>query len=63
MSRMTRDKTAEPISRDQILRRERGHENIYFLCSADHVQNWQPYPVDLNFCYMYDHIYIHTAFD
>ena len=46
MSRLTRDGTAEPVSRDQILRRERGQGNIHFPCSADHVQDWQPYPVD-----------------
>ena len=46
MSRLTRDGTAEPVSRDQILRRERGQENINVPCSADHVQDWQPYPVD-----------------
>ena len=55
MSRLTRDGTAEPVSRDQILRRERGQENITFSCSADHVQDWQPYPVDPYSCYMYDH--------
>ena len=45
MSRLTRDGTAEPVSRDQILRREqRGQGNIYFPCSADHMQDWQPYP-------------------
>ena len=46
MSRLTRDGTAEPVSRDQILRRERGQGNIDFPCSADHVQDWQPYLVD-----------------
>ena len=46
MSRLTRDGTAEPGSRDQILKRERGQGNIHFTCSADHVQDWQPYPVD-----------------
>ena len=46
MSRLKRDGTAEPVSRDQILRHERGHGNIHFPCSADHVQDWQPYPVD-----------------
>ena len=35
MSRLTRDGTAEPVSRDQILRRERGQENSHFPCSAD----------------------------
>ena len=46
MSRLTRDGTAEPVSRDQILRRERGQGNIHFSCSIDHEQDWQPYPVD-----------------
>ena len=40
---MTLDGTAEPVSRDQILRRERVQGNAHFLCSADHVQDWQPY--------------------
>ena len=39
-------RTAEPVSRDQILRRERGQRNIRFPCSADHDQDRQPYPVD-----------------
>ena len=56
MSRLTRDGTAEPVSRDQILRRERGQENIHFPCSAD-VQDWQPYSVDLYFCYRCDDTY------
>ena len=43
MSRLTRDGTAEPVSRDQILRRERGQENIPFPCLADHEQDGQPY--------------------
>ena len=46
LSRLTRDGTAEPISRDQILRHARGQGNIDFPCSADHEQDWQPYPVD-----------------
>ena len=41
------DGTAELVSRDQILRRERGQGNINFPCSGDHVQDWQLYPVDL----------------
>ena len=60
MSRLTRDGSAEPVSRDQILRRERGQGNIHFPCSADHEQDWQPYPVDPYSCYMCDHNYIHT---
>ena len=46
MSRLTRDGTAEPVSRDQILTRERGQGNIIFVCSTDHEQDWQPYPLD-----------------
>ena len=34
MGRLTRDETAEPISRDQIFRRERGQGIIHFPCSA-----------------------------
>ena len=45
MSRLTRDGTAETVSRDQILRHERGQRNINFPCSADHEQDWQPYPL------------------
>ena len=40
MSRLTRDGTVEPVSRDQILRRERGQGNNNFPCSADHVQDY-----------------------
>ena len=61
MSRLARDGTAEPVSRDQILGHERGQGNIHFSCSTDHVQDWQPYPVDPYFCYMCDHTYIHTV--
>ena len=42
VSKLTQDRTAEPVSRDQILRRERGERNIHFACSADHEQDWQP---------------------
>ena len=55
MSRLPRDGTAKPVSRDQILRRVRGQGNIYFPCSANHEQDWQPYPVDPYSCYMCDH--------
>ena len=50
MSRLTRDGTAEPVPRGQILRRGRGQGNIHFPCSADHEQDWQPYVVD-PYCY------------
>ena len=64
MSRLTRDGTAELVSRDQILRHARGQGNIQSLCSADHEQDWRPYPVDpySAICddHTYIHIYIHT---
>ena len=59
MSRLTRDGTAEPVSRDRILRRERGQGNINFSCSADHEQDWQPYPVD-PYSYYMSCVTIHT---
>ena len=61
MSRLTRDGTAEPVSRDQILRHVvRGQGNINFPCSADHEQDWQPYLVDPCSAMCDDHTYIHT---
>ena len=60
MSRLTRDGTAEPVSRDQILRHARGQGNVHFPCSADHEQDWQPYPVDPYSAICDDHAYIHT---
>ena len=45
MSRPTRDGTAEPVSRDQIFRHERGQG--HFHCSADLEQGLPtPYLVD-----------------
>ena len=49
---LTWDGTAEPVPRDQILRRERGQGKYMFPCSADQEQDWQPYPVDPYPCYM-----------
>ena len=60
MSRLTRDGTAEPVSREKILRHARGQGNIHFPCSADHEQDWQPYPVDPYSAIRDDHTYIHT---
>ena len=63
MSRLTQDGTAEPVSRDQILRREHGQGNIHFLCSTDHEQDWQPFPVDPCSCYVCEHmIYVMTIY-
>ena len=58
MSRLTRDGTAEPVSRDQILRHARGQGNISFPCSADHEKDWQPYPVDPYSAICDDHTYM-----
>ena len=60
MSRLTRDGTAKPVSRDQILRHVRGQGNIHFPCSADHEQDWQPYQVDPYYSAIIYLISIHT---
>ena len=60
MSRLTRDGTAEPVSRNHILRHARGQGNVHFPCSADHEQDWQLYPVDPYSTICDDHTYIHT---
>ena len=62
MSRLTRGGTAEPVSRDQVLRHARGQGNIHFPCSADHEQDWQPYPVDPYSAICDDHTYILVQF-
>ena len=46
-------------SRDQILRHARGQGNINFPCSADHEQDWQPYPVDPYSAICDGHTYVH----
>ena len=61
MSRLTRDGAAEPVSRDQILRHVRGQGNIHFPCSADHEQDWQPYPVDPFSAICDGHTYVHVG--
>ena len=59
MSRLTRDGTAEPVSRDQTLRHVlQGQGNIRFPCSSDHEQDWQPYPVDPYSAICDDHTYM-----
>ena len=37
-----------------------GTGEYYFPCSADHEQDWQPYPVDPYSAKCDDHTYIHT---
>ena len=59
MNRLARDGTAEPVSPDQILKRKQRQEKKQFPRSADHEQDWQPYPADPYSSYMCDHTYIH----
>ena len=61
MNRLTRDGTAEPVSRDQILRHARGQGNVHFPYLADHEQDWQPYPVDPYSAICDNQTYIHTV--
>ena len=61
MSRLARDGTAELISQDQVLRRERGQGNIHFSCLADHERDWQPYPVDPSLAIICDVMAIQTV--
>ena len=58
---LTRDGTADPVSRDQILRHVREQGDINFPCSADHEQDGQPFPVDPYSAICDDHTYIHTS--
>ena len=60
MNRLTRDGTAEPVLRDQILRHPRGQGNVHFPGLADHEQDWQPYPVDPYSAICDDDTYIHV---
>ena len=60
---MTRDGTAERVSRNQIRRRERGKGKYPFSpCSADRKQVWQPYPVDPYSAIRDGQRYIHNAY-
>ena len=56
MSGLTLDGTAEPVPRDQILRRERGLGKYNFPCSADREQDWQSSRLTL-LCVMTIHTY------
>ena len=55
MTRLTRNGTAEPVLRDQIHGRGRGQGKHIFFCSADHHQDWHPYPGDPYSAISYDH--------
>ena len=45
-SGLTRGGTAEPVSRIHFVRHEPRKATIFFPCSADRKQDWQPHPVD-----------------
>ena len=57
ISGLMRDGTAEPVSRDHVLRREREQGKVHFPCQAEQRQDYQPYPVDpysaASACYRY----------
>ena len=67
MSRLARDGTAEPVSRDQILRHARGQGNIIFPCSptTSRIGNLTRlihallYVMTIHTC-TYIHAYVHT---
>ena len=46
------------LARRNSQARTRTGKYIHFPCSADHDQDWQPYPVDPYSCYKCDHTYI-----
>ena len=58
MSRLTRDGTVEPVSRDHTLRHVRGEGNTNFPCSADHEQDWQLTRLIHTLFYVIIHTYI-----
>ena len=43
---LRRNRTAEPVPRDQIIRCERGQRKKRCLCSSHHEHDWQAYSVD-----------------
>ena len=58
MSRLTRDGTVEPVSRDQTLRRERGQEAFIFPVQLTMSRIDKIYPVDPSFAICDDYTYI-----
>ena len=61
MRRLTRDGTAEPVSRDQILRHTRGQGNIIFPVQLTTSKIGNLNPVDPYSAICDDHTYIHTS--
>ena len=58
-SRLTRDGAAAPVSRE-LSGANGDRENIHCPCSADHEQDWQPYPVGPYSAICDGDTYIHT---
>ena len=54
---MTLDGTTKSVSRNQILRHERGQGKLIFCCPADHEQDWQLYAIDPYSVESADHTY------
>ena len=61
MSRLTRDGTTEPVSRDQILRRVRGPNNISFSLFSRPRAGLTTFTVNSYSAICDDHTYIHTV--
>ena len=59
MSGLTRDGTVVPVSRGQILRRERGQGKTPCLCSANREQVLQQYSVDPYSAECADYMHVH----
>ena len=59
VSRLTQDGATGPVSRDQILRRERGQRNIHLPCLAHHEQDRHLYLLLLYVMPL--HTYIHRS--
>ena len=49
-----------PTSQERTRGQEKMQEKMHFSCSADHVQDWQPYPVDPYCGKSSGRTYIHT---
>ena len=63
MSRLTRDGTADLVSRDQIIRHVRGQGDTHFPCSADHESRIGNLTRLINHIYIYIHTYIYICDD
>ena len=60
MSRLTRDRTAEPVPARPSSQALTGTGKFIFPCLASHEQDWQPYRVDPYSDIRDDHTHVHT---